>query len=58
MTYRRGDTELWRQMGLRKDPVVVADNLATVKDYMIDQKIGRCLDIEAVNTALKKALGL
>jgi mRNA interferase MazF len=52
------NTDLWRQMGLETDSVVVADNLATVKDYMIRKKIGHCLDMEVINIALRKALGL
>lgn len=52
------NTDSWKQMGLETDSIVVADNLATVKDYMIRKRIGHCSDMEAVNTALKKALGL
>ncbi|MEP0855553.1 type II toxin-antitoxin system PemK/MazF family toxin [Trichocoleus sp. DQ-U1] len=52
------DSDLGKAMGIRIDSVVVADNLATVEDEIIDKKIGHCSDIEAVNTALKKALGL
>lgn len=52
------DSDLGKAMGIRLDSVVVADNLATVEDQIIDKKIGHCLDMEAVNTALKKALGI
>jgi mRNA interferase MazF len=63
---RRGETrvtifrnsELGKAMGLRMDSVVVADNLATVEEAVIDRKIGHCLDMEAIDIALKKALGL
>lgn len=51
-------SNLCEAMGLRTDSVVVVDNLATVKDQVIDKKIGHCSDMEAINTALKKALGL
>jgi mRNA interferase MazF len=51
-------SELGKEMGIRMDSVVVTDNLATVKDYAIDKKIGHCSDIESINVALKKALGL
>ncbi len=54
------DSELGKAMGIRMDSVsvIVTDNIATVKDYAIDKKIGHCSDIEAINAALKKALGL
>jgi mRNA interferase MazF len=49
---------LGKDMGIRTDSVIVADNLRTTEDYLIDKKIGHCSDMEAVNTALKKTLGL
>jgi mRNA-degrading endonuclease toxin of MazEF toxin-antitoxin module len=56
------ESDLGKAMGIRLDSVVVADNLATVEDQIIDKKIdkkiGHCSDMEAVNTALKKALGI
>jgi mRNA interferase MazF len=52
------DSDLGRAMGIRMDSVVVADNLATVEDQIIDKKIGHCSEMATVNTALKKALGL
>lgn len=52
------DSDLGKAMGILRDSVVVADNLATVEDQIIDKKIGHCSDMEAVDTALKKALGL
>ncbi len=52
------DTDLRKQMGLRTASVVVADNITTVKNYMISKKIGHCSDMEAINMALKTALEL
>lgn len=52
------NTDLGKQMGLLKDSVVVTDNIATVKNYMIGSKIGHCSDIEAINAALRESLGL
>lgn len=49
---------LCKTTGIRTDSVVVVDNLTTVEDQIIDKKIGHCPDMEAVNTALKKALGI
>lgn len=49
---------LGKDMGIRTDSVIVADNLRTTEDYLIDKKIGHCSDMEAVNIALRKALGL
>jgi mRNA interferase MazF len=52
------NSELGKTMGLKMNSVVVADNLATVEEAVIDQKIGHCSDMEAIDIALKKALGL
>ena len=45
-------------MGIRIDSVVVADNLMTIEEQIIDKKVGYCSDIDAINTALKKTLGI
>lgn len=63
---RTGETRLFvssksaigQQMGLINDSMIVADNLATVRDFMIDKVIGNCIDMSAVDAALKKALQL
>jgi mRNA interferase MazF len=63
---RKGETRvvvlqnspIGKEMGLRTDSVVVTDNLRTVEHRLIYKKIGYCSDMEAVNTALKRALGL
>ena len=47
-----------RQMGLLTDSVVMTDNLATVLDREIDRVIGRCADTGAVDTALRRTLGV
>jgi mRNA interferase MazF len=52
------NTDLGRQMGLASNSVIVADNLAVVKDYMIAKKIGHCADMTAIDAALKAALGI
>ncbi len=45
-------------MGLRTDSVIVADNLATVKEREIDKAIGHCPIMPQVDRALKLTLGL
>lgn len=52
------NSDLGKAMGILKDSVVVADNLTTIEDQIIYGKIGHCSDIGAVNTALKKTLGI
>jgi mRNA interferase MazF len=47
-----------RQMGLRTDSVVMTDNLATVLEKEIDRSVGRCPDMQAIDTALRHTLGL
>lgn len=54
----RKDSNLGKAMGIQLDSVVVADNLATVEAPMIYKKIGHCSEMDSVNTALKKALGI
>ncbi len=45
------------QTGLLSDSVVMADNLATIAESEIDQKIGAIL-MEQVDAALRHTLGL
>ncbi len=52
------DSDLGKAMGIRIDSVVVSDNLMTIEDQIIDRKIGHCSDMNDVNTALKKTLGI
>jgi mRNA interferase MazF len=52
------DSDVGQQMGLLKDSVVVADNLATVVDREVDRKIGACPVMDRVDAALRRALGL
>ncbi len=47
-----------QQMGLLTDSVVMTDNLATVLENEIDRIIGRCPDMNAVDTALRYTLGV
>lgn len=52
------DNSLGKAMGIRKDSVVVTDNLATVLDREIDKSIGHCPIMNSIDGALKKTLGL
>ena len=52
------NSDLGKAMGIRIDSVVVADNLMTIEEQIIDKKVGYCSDIDAINTALKKTLGI
>jgi len=52
------DSQLGKDVGIRLDSVIVADILQTVEDKLIYKKIGHCSDMQAINTALKKSLGL
>lgn len=47
-----------RQMGLHGDSVIVTDNLATVLDSEIDRSIGRRVDMQDVDAAVRHTLGL
>jgi mRNA interferase MazF len=53
----RSSTE-GRQTGLLSDSVIMTDNLATVLNTEIDRAIGRCVNMQAVDTALEHTLGL
>lgn len=52
------NSDLGKAMGIRIDSVVVADNLMTIEEQIIDNKVGHCSDMAAINTALKKTLGI
>jgi len=54
----RKESPLGRQMGLRTDSVIVADNLATVLEREMDKIIGKCTDLCAVENALRKTFAL
>lgn len=47
-----------RRTGLRADSVLMLDNLATVLESEIDRTIGIWPDMDPVNAALRKILGL
>lgn len=47
-----------RQMGLRTDSVLIADNLATVLEMEIDRVLGHMPDMTALDEALRHTLGL
>src|SRR5439155_9424249 len=47
-----------QQTGLRKDSLIMTDNLATVLDTEIIRAIGVWPDMVAVDTALRHTLGL
>lgn len=47
-----------RQMGLRTDSVIMADNLATVLDNEIERVIGRCQSLQSIDQALRHTLAL
>ncbi len=46
------------QMGILTDSVIVADNIATVRQREISRTIGRCSCMSDVESALKIILGL
>lgn len=52
------NSDLGRRMGLLTDSVVVTDNLATVLEREMDKVIGRCTEMEPVDTALRTTLAL
>ncbi len=47
-----------REAGLRTDSVVMTDNLATVLEKAIDERIGTLRDMAAVDAALRRTMGL
>lgn len=46
------------QMGLRKDSVVMSDNLATIRENEIDRVIGQCPLMSQVDDALRATFAL
>ena len=51
-------TSAGQQTGLKKDSVIMADNLSTVFESAIDRVIGSWPDMAAVDAALRHTLGL
>jgi mRNA interferase MazF len=51
-------SEIGKAMGIKIDSVVVCDNLATVLHTQIDEVIGHCPDVSAIETALRTVLDL
>ncbi len=47
-----------KEMGLLTDSVIMTDNLATMLDTEIDQVIGHCGDMQAVDASLRHTLDL
>jgi mRNA interferase MazF len=47
-----------QQMGLHADSVIMTDNLATILEKEIEQTIGTCPDMQAVDAALRHTLAL
>ena len=52
------DSSAGRSMGLLHDSVIVADNMATVRNRQIARVLGRCPDMDAVDAALRQTLAL
>jgi len=50
------DSPAGKAMGLISDSVIVADNIATVREREIDKTLGRCPCMPEVDAALRKAL--
>lgn len=63
---RKGETRILvpsnslqgRSMGLRMDSVIVVDNLVTVMERELDRRLGNCPNMQPVEEALRKTLGL
>jgi mRNA interferase MazF len=47
-----------RTAGLRTDSIVMTDNLATILDAAVVQKLGKLVDLRDVNNALRVTLGI
>jgi mRNA interferase MazF len=47
-----------QQMGLRTDSVLMTDNLATILEVEVERRLGRMLDMAAIDDALRHTLGL
>lgn len=52
------ESPLGRQMGLKTNSVIVADNLSTVLEREMDKVIGKCTDLRSVENALRKTFAL
>lgn len=52
------DSPLGQQMGLLSDSVIVADNIATVRETVFDKVIGHCGRMADVAQALRTTFGL
>lgn len=52
------DSPEGKAMGLVTDSVIVADNIATIENKVIDKVIGSCTIMPRVEAALRKILGL
>jgi mRNA interferase MazF len=52
------DSAQGRQMGLMADSVIATDNLATVRESEIDRMIGTCPEMQTIDSALRRTLGL
>jgi mRNA interferase MazF len=52
------DTTEGREAGILMDSVVMADNLATVREMEIDRRLGILSDMKEVETSLRHTLAL
>jgi len=46
------------QAGILMDSVIMTDNVATVREAEIERRLGRLSDMNSVNHALRKTLGI
>lgn len=46
------------QMGIMTDSVIMTDNVVTVRDNLLQRRIGHLNDMTTVDTALRHSLGL
>lgn len=54
----RKESREGRNMGLRTDSVIVADNITTIVDREFDRVIGRCTVMSKLDKALRRILRL
>lgn len=47
-----------RRMGLKKDSVILTDNIVTVLEQELETRIGYCPDMPIIDQALRVTLGL
>lgn len=52
------DSPAGQAMGLITDSVIVADNIATIREREVDKTLGQCPCMPEVDAALRKALRL